>query len=469
VLKFEFTRSITTQLAIANVATLGATILLMSAVFYFGTLGALYRGLDGKIVATSDRLFNLYSARPVSDLAQEVERDLRDDLDRNFEIFQVASADGRPLAGNMSNSGIGTTPYGRLIKRQVIRSGRPTSARLIIRQLPSGALLYVGRDLSEEQPIRVLVWRALRVAVVVAVALAILVALLFRRHIAARIGEIRRTASQIEAGDLMSRIKISGDDEFARLSVDINRMLDRIETLVDGVRHVSNAIAHDLRTPLAHIRGRLDEALRREPTAEALSLAAEAAIEGIDELVLVFQQLLQIAEAEAGPRTKAFEHLDLSRIIKDMAELYDAVAEAERIKLRVGSRNPVWAHGDPNLLKSAVASLIDNAIKYAGPGCRVVLFAYCAPEGAMIVVQDNGPGVPTPELSRLSERFYRVDRARSLPGNGLGLGIVSAIATLHGGKLLLTNLKPGFQAAIILPTPAVETSVQFTRAQAEAS
>lgn len=456
--RLDFIRSITTQLAIANTAMLGATILVMSAVFYFGTLGVLDRGLDRKIVATSDRLINIYGTRPVSDLVQEVERDMRDDLDRNFEVFLVTSGEGRPLAGNISKGPDAATPHERLVKRRIIRGGKLTSSRLIVRELPSGGLLYVGRDLSEEQPIRLLVWRALRAAVLIALVLAMVVALVFRRHIAARIGEIRSTARKIEAGDLMSRISISGDDEFARLSVDINRMLDRIETLVDGVRHVSNAIAHDLRTPLAHIRGRLDEALRREPTVEALSVAAGAAIEGIDELVVVFQQLLQIAEAEAGLKAESFETLDLSRIIQDMAELYDAVAEAERVKLDVGSRNPVWAKGDPNLLKSAVASLIDNAIKYAGPGSRVVLFTYCAPDGAIIVVQDNGPGVPAPEISRLSERFYRVDRARSLPGNGLGLGIVSAIATLHGGKLSLANLRPGFQVSIILPTLVAESS-----------
>ncbi len=471
-LRFDLTRSITTLLVIANAAMLGTTILTMSALFYIGARGALDRGLDEKIVATSSQLISLYGARPASDLAQEVERDMRYDFDRNFEIFLVTSAGGRPLAGNMSGWADAATPRGRLITRGIIRAGRQTSARLIIRQLPSGGLLYVGRDLSEEQPIRLLVWRgvwrAFRVAAVVAFVLAILMAVLLRRYIAARIGEIRRTASQIEAGDLMSRIKIFGDDEFARLSIDINRMLDRIETLVDGVRHVSNAIAHDLRTPLARIRGRLDDALRSEPTVQALSAAAGTAIEDIDELVLVFQQLLQIAEAEAGLRAKSFESLDLSRIVGDMAELYDAVAEAERVKLHVGSRNPVWANGDPSLLKSAVASLIDNAIKYAGPGCRVALFAYGAPEGAMIVVQDNGPGVPPTEITRLSERFYRVDMARSLPGNGLGLGIVSAIATLHGGKLMLANLRPGFQASIILPTPAAESAVQFTPASAHA-
>jgi len=459
--RLDFTRSITTQLAIANAAMLGATILVMSAAFYFGALSALDRELDRKIVATSDRLISLYGARPVSEFAQEVVSDLRGDLDRHFEIFLVTDANGRPLAGNLSRSPNGAAPYGRLIKRQVVRAGRLTSARLFVRQLPSGALLYLGRDLSEEAPIRLLIWRALRVVVVVAIALAVFVALLFRRHIVARIGEIRQTAAHIEAGNLRSRITISGDDEFARLSHDINHMLDRIETLVDGVRHVSNAIAHDLRTPLARIRGRLDEALRREPTVEALRVAAGAAIEGIDELVLVFQQLLQIAEAEAGLRTKSFEPLNLSGIVQDMAELYDAVAEAQRVKLHVGSRNPVWTHGDPNLLKSAVASLIDNAIKYGGPGCRVVLFTYCAPEGAIVVIQDNGPGVPAPEISRLAERFYRVDRARSLPGNGLGLGIVSAIATLHGGQLSLANLRPGFQASIILPSLPAESAPRF--------
>ncbi len=167
--------------------------------------------------------------------------------------------------------------------------------------------------------------------------------------------------------------------------------------------------------------------------------------------MLLFNKLLQIAEAESGLRSQSFEALDLRRIVQDMVELYDATAEEQRVQLRVGSRIPVWARGDHDLLASAVASLIDNAIKYAGPGARVVLFAYPAPERAIIVVQDNGPGVPGYELPRLIDRFYRLDRARSRPGNGLGLGIVSAIATLHGGKLLLTNLQPGFQASIVLP------------------
>ncbi len=442
------TPSIVSQLVIANAAMLGVTILAMSAIFYAGTIGVLDRAIDRRIIAVSDHLTRAYGDRPVLDLAREIERRTDDDV----EVFLLTTAAGQPLAGNMARPAGAATPLARLVNRKVVRSGgRPGEARLFVRRLPAGALLYVGRDLGEPQALRRLVWRALRIAGVVAVLSAILGAIALRRRIESRIGAIRRTAAEIEAGNLASRIPISGDDAFARLSIDINRMLDRIERLVDGVRHVSNALAHDLRTPLTRIRNRLEEPLARDRTVEDLSEAAGAAIDGIDDLVVVFNKLLQMAEAESGLRAAAFEPVDLGRVVEDMVELYDAAAEEAEVALRVGSRAPVWARGDHDLLASAVASLIDNAIKYAGPGARVVLFAYPAPEGAVIVVQDNGPGVPVYELPKLAERFYRLDRARSRPGNGLGLGIVSAIATLHGGKLLLANVKPGFQASIVLP------------------
>jgi signal transduction histidine kinase len=447
-------RSIATQLVIANAVMLGATLLVLSSIFYFGTIGVLDRSIDGKIMAASDRLVSAFGRRPISDLAAEIDRELADGVDEDVKIFLVTSAAGKPLAGNIATVPDPTAPLARLVRRRVVRNGKTAPARLIVRQLPSGGRLWVGLDLEEQQAMRRLVWRALRIAGAVALLSAIVGALVFRRQIEMRIGDIRRTAVLIEAGDLESRIRISGDDEFARLSIDINRMLDRIQRLVEGVRHVSNALAHDLRTPLGRIRNRLDEALTRDQTPEALSAAATAAIDGIDDLVIVFNKLLQIAEAESGLRATAFEPLDLSVIVEDMVELYDAVAEAQGLALRVGSHVPVWACGDHDLLAAAVASLIDNALKYAGPGARVVLFAYPAPEGAVIVVQDNGPGVPVYELPRLAERFYRLDRARSRAGNGLGLGIVSAIATLHGGKLLLANAKPGFQASIVLPVAA---------------
>jgi signal transduction histidine kinase len=449
--RFPLNNSIATRLAFGNVALLVAVVLMTSGVFYFGTVGVLDRGIDSKIISISTRLHDTYGTRPVADLVREINEELTDGIDSDTEIFLVTSPSGQRVVGNVSQWPPAGTPLGRLLNREVIREGKASSARLIVRQLPGGGLLYVGRDLSEQRSIRALVWRALEAAAAVALALTVIGAWLFRQQIERRISGIRHTAREIESGNLEQRISVSGDDEFARLGVDINRMLDRIEQLMSGVRHVSNAIAHDLRTPLGRVRARLDEALRREGTVAALSDAARTAIDGIDDLILLLNKLLQIAEAESGMRAATFERVDLNRIAHDMVELYDAAAEEAGVRLSAASATAVWIHGDHDLLATAVASLIDNALKYAGRGAQVGVATWSQNSGAAIVVRDDGPGVPAAELPRLTERFYRMDRARSQPGNGLGLAIVSAIATLHGGELQLVNAEPGLRASILLP------------------
>jgi len=444
-----------TRLALGNGALLVALILVTSAVFYFGTVGVLDGAIDSKIVSISNRLINTYGSRPIEDLAHEINLELTDGIDSDTEIFLVTTPAGKPVVGNLSQWPGADTPMGRLLNREVVRSGRPSSARLLVNPLPNGGRLYIGRDLSEQRSIRNLVLRALEAAAAVSLVLVVIGAWFFRHQLERRIGGIRHTAREIEAGNLDRRISIQGNDEFARLGVDINRMLDRIEQLMHGVRHVSNAIAHDLRTPLGRVRAGLDDALTRHSSAPALAGAARTAIEGIDDLIVLLNKLLQIAEAESGMRTESFETVDLNRIVRDMVELYDAAAETAGVQLRVAGAGPVWASGDHDLLASAVASLIDNAIKYAGSGAQVELTAQSEAQGTVsIVVRDNGPGVPAAELPRLTERFYRMDRARRQPGNGLGLAIVSAIATLHGGELQLTDAAPGLRAAILLHAAA---------------
>jgi signal transduction histidine kinase len=459
--RFSLGNSIATRLAAGNGALLVLLILVTSAVFYFGTVGVLDRAIDGKIVSISNRLVSAYGRRPVADLTREINLELADGIDSDTEIFLVTSASGERVVGNLTEWPT-HPPIGKLLKRDVIRNGRPSSARLLVEPLPSGGLLYIGRDLSEQRSIRDLVLRALQAAGAISLVLVVLGAWFFRHQIERRIGGIRRTASEIEAGNLDRRISISGDDEFARLAIDINRMLDRIEQLMNGVRHVSNAIAHDLRTPLARVRAALDDALKRETTAPALAEAARSAIEGIDDLIVLLNKLLQIAEAESGMRTGSFESVDVNRIVHDMVDLYDAAAEDAGVRLRSTRGSPVWAQGDHDLLASAVASLIDNAIKYAGRGASVEVQAEAESGGVAITVRDDGPGVPASELPHLTERFYRMDRARNQPGNGLGLSIVSAITALHGGVLQLSNAHPGLRASVRLrvakptrPTPAV--------------
>ena len=430
------------------------SIAVVSVVFYTGTIGVLDQNLDGKIIAQAQRLLERADSERNDNLVGEVRRLLADGIDSDREIFQLIDADGATLAGNLGSwpSAEGEVDTrAQMVSADVVRDGHLKPARLYLRPLDGGGLLIVGRDLSEQEAVRELIWSALLAGAAVSLLLTVAGAVLFRRTIENKLGEIRRTAARIEAGDLSHRIPVTGDDEFALLNRDINRMLDRIELLMEGIRHVSNAIAHDLRTPLSRIRGRLDDALRHEASVERLSGASHDAIDDIDDLIRLFERLLQIAEVESGMRTRLFERLDLGRVVADIGEMYEASAEDEDILLSVDAPESLYVDGDRNLLASAIASLLENAIKYAGPGSKIRVRAGLHQGMASIAVIDNGPGIPAAELDKVTQRFYRLDKSRHLPGNGLGLSIVSATATSHGGRLALEDGAPGLVARLVLP------------------
>src|SRR5215813_11926309 len=427
----------------------------ISAAFYFGTVGVLERGIDAKLLSLSKRLAAHYESRGDEELRREIQQLLVDGIEQDTEVYLFVAPDGRKLVGNIFGWTEKSAPLDTLTDLAVMRNGRPSLSRLLPRLLPDGSILVVGRDLQDQREIERLVWHALLAGGAVALLLTIGGALLFRRQIEDRVGAIRRTTQEIEAGDLSRRIPVYGvEDEFARLNRDINRMLDRIEHLMDGVRHVSNAIAHDLRTPLGRIRSRLEEALRPDDNMAQLADTARFAIQRVDELIQMLDRLLQIAEAESGARRQSFAPVPLASVLNDVVELYDASAEAEGITLVSKVEGRPIALGDKNLLTSALANLIDNALKYAGIGSTVQVRAIEDRDTVSIVVQDDGPGIPPAERVRVVDRFYRLDHSRSLPGNGLGLSIVTAIASLHWGKLELADAFPGLLARVVLPREA---------------
>ena len=424
----------------------------ISAAFYFGTVGVLERSTDGKLVSLSKRLAEHFDSRGDDGLRQEIQQLLADGIEQDTEVYLLVAPDGRKMVGNIYGWTQKSAPLDSLTDLAVMRNGRPSLSRLLPRLLPDGSILVVGRDLQDQREIERLVWHSLLAGGAAALMLAIGGALLFRRQIEHRVGAIRRTALQIEAGDLSRRIPISDvEDEFARLNRDINRMLDRIEHLMDGVRHVSNAIAHDLRTPLGRIRSGLEEALSSGNSMAQLAGTARFAIQQVDELIRMLDRLLQIAEAESGARRQSFAPVHLSSVVSDVVELYDATAEAEGITLTSDIKGRPVALADRNLLTSALANLVDNALKYAGSGSTVQVRVVEERDTVSIVVQDDGPGIPPTERARVIDRFYRLDESRSLPGNGLGLSIVTAIASLHSGELALADASPGLIARVILP------------------
>jgi signal transduction histidine kinase len=440
----------------------------ISAVFYVGTVGVLARSIDAKLLSVSNRLADHFESRGADGLRQEIQQLLADGIEQDTEVYLLIGQDGRKVAGNITDWSKARAPLDRLTDLKVIRYGRPSLSRLLPRLLPDGSVLVVGRDMQDQREIEQLVWRALVGGGAVALLLAIGGALLFRRQLERRVGAIRRTALEIGAGDLTRRIPVSNvGDEFARLNGDINHMLDRIEHLMDGVRHVSNAIAHDLRTPLGRIRSRLEEALGPDKSMTQLVGTARFAVQQVDELILMLEKLLQIAEAESGARRQSFMPVPLAAVVSDAVELYDAAAEAEGITLVTDVHGRPITLGDRHLLANAVMNLIDNALKYAGSGATVRVRATEETDTVSIVVEDDGPGIPPAERSRVVERFYRLDHSRNLPGNGLGLSIVTAIASLHWGQLYLADGAPGLVARIVLPR--ADTADLPSRDLAEAS
>jgi len=431
----------------------------IAVAFYFGTVGVLARSTDAKLISISQRLADHYETRGGEALRQEVQQLLADGIEQDTEVYLLVAHDGQRVAGNIYGWSKAAAPPGSLTDLAVMRNGRPSLSRLLPQLLPDGSILVVGRDMQDQREIERLVWHALLLGGAPALLLAIGGALLFRRQLEHRVGAIRRTALEIEAGDLSRRIPISAvEDEFARLNRDINSMLDRIEHLMDGVRHVSNAIAHDLRTPLGRIRSRLEEALRPGNSTAQLAGTARFAIQQVDELIRMLDRLLQIAEAESGAHRQTFAQVALAAVVSDVVELYDATAEAEGIALVSEIEGQPVTLGDKNLLTSALVNLTDNALKYAGSGATVRVRATQHRDTVSMIVQDNGPGIPSAERARVVERFYRLDQSRSLPGNGLGLSIVAATASLHWGKLELADAAPGLVARVVLPRANVSIS-----------
>lgn len=440
------------RLAMGYGALLLCTVAVISAVLYFGTVGVLGPGINAKLFAISERLTNHFETRGNAALQHEIQQLLTDGIDQDTEVYLLLGPDGQKIVGNLSAWTSSKMLLDRLTDQTVTRYGRPSISRLLPHELPNGATLVVGRDMEDVHQIEQLVLRALVFGGAIAVLLAIGGAVLFRHQLEHRVAAIRRTVLEIEAGDLSRRIPVlDAEDEFTRLNHDINHMLDQIQHLMGGVRAVSNAIAHDLRTPLGRIRSILDYALRPGTTREQLSETASAAIRGIDDLVMIFNKLLQIAEAESGTRRQTFQPIALKEIVTGVVELYDAAAEERGIALGFDIAGEPTTLGDKDLLAGATANLIDNALKYAGSNATVRVRATQERNTVSIVVQDDGPGIPSEERARVITRFYRLDRSRSLPGNGLGLPIVAAISHLHSGTLSLEDAGPGLIARIVLP------------------
>jgi signal transduction histidine kinase len=264
-----------------------------------------------------------------------------------------------------------------------------------------------------------------------------------------RVDAIARTAEAIVGGDLDQRVPDRGtDDDFDRLARTLNGMLHRIGELIEGLRQVSNAVAHDLRTPLARLRQRLEAARTGSRSQAELESAIDAAIGETDTILATFAALLRIAEIEAGTRRAGFQEVDLGAVAATVVEAFAAPAEDEQKTLHGSIAPGIFVRGDRELLTQLVANLVENAIRHTPENTRIEVELTRTPSGSRLAVADDGPGVPADERGRIFRRFHRLDRSRTVPGSGLGLSLVSAIADLHGARIGVDDNRPGLRVTL---------------------
>ncbi len=382
-------------------------------------------------------------------------------------LYLVTTFTGQALAGNVTalspgildSPGWTETAYRRLDEAE--NSHKPEHEALVrVFQLPGGFRLLVGRDLEERERLYRIVLSAGRWSVAIVIVLGLAGGLFVSRRVLARVDAMTETTRTIMEGDLGGRLPVAGTgDELDRLAQNLNAMLERIEALMQGLKEVSDNIAHDLKTPLTRLRNRAEQALRAAHSDAEYRAALDATIEESDGLIRTFNALLMIARAESGQARDDMIDFDAAEIARDVGELYEPVAEEKGIVFKVEADAPAHVKGNRELISQALANLVDNAIKYAAPcperasnaAPQIVVSALDAGDRILLTVADTGPGIPEADRAHVVERFVRLEQSRSQPGSGLGLSLAAAVARLHGGELTLKDNDPGLKCVIALP------------------
>lgn len=447
-------RSTASRLALVFAGLFMVAALLLAGLLWWTTTGYLDRETDAVIAADTRAIGDRLSDFGLAGAVQTMNERIAADTD-NRGIYLLTDPRLRRLGGNVDAWPLKVGPRPGWYETELVHRDRLHVARLLHVTLPGNFQLLVGRDVQDRVEMRNLFLRGLGWAGVAALAFAFFGAWLIRRAVERRIEGINRTAIAIVQGDLARRVPLRDvDDEFDQLVATINRMLDQIQQLIEGVRNVSNAIAHDLRTPLAEMRARL-EGLLRQPGTEASLDGIAAAIADIDRLIGVFNALLRLAELDTGLRRAGFAPVDVQVLLDDAAELYAPAADARGLRLVSQAGSGLALNGDRQLLAQAIGNLLDNAVKYTSAGGGIDLRAEVGTDGRILIsVADTGPGIPEDERTRAVQRFYRGDASRHAEGVGLGLSLVEAVARLHGGELRLEGNNPGLRAVLALPAQA---------------
>ncbi len=438
------------------------TVCALSLVLYMTAESArfLANQTQGTVNDEITELATIYNRSGLPGLVRAIDRRSRAP---GANLYLIADGAGRVLAGNVGeiDSAIlareGWTKVPFLYQRYSEDGAEPSHHALAhVFVLPNQMRILVGRDLGEPERFKKIVQRALSLALAMMGIGALLIWYFVGRHALRRIDGVSTASRRIMSGDLTGRLPVTGSgDEFDRLADNLNQMLGRISDLNDGLKQVSDNIAHDLKTPLTRLRNRADAALAAKQTTKEYREALEDMIGQSDQLIRTFNAILMISRLEAGYSSENVAEVDLSAITADVVELYEPLADEAGITLSADIGPKILISGNRELLSQTLSNIIDNALKYArgehGNATVNVRVAH-GPGRPLVEICDNGPGIPLEDRERVTERFVRLEKSRSEPGSGLGLSLAKAVMKLHKGEMRIESNEPqGLKVSLLFP------------------
>jgi len=367
----------------------------------------------------------------------------------NELLYAVFALDGRRIAGGL-HARRPPNGWSDLDFHDTLEG--PDVARAWAVDLDDGSRLVVGADRSVVGRVDRTLGGIFLAAFAIVLLLSLTGALLLGAYLRRRLAGISGAADRIMTGDINRRVPESGTgDEFDALARSLNQMLERITALLENLRQLSGDIAHDLRTPLARLRGHLEESLECGGDAAEQRERLSSALEQADRLLALFAAILRISEIEGGRRKASFQIIDLAEIARDIGDSYVPAVEEGGRTLRAEVPAGALVQGDPELLAQAIVNLLDNAQLHTPCGTAIRLCLETFDDRVRLTISDNGPGVPVEAHQAIFRRFMRLDRGRTVAGHGLGLNLVAAIVAMHEGQLEVEDNAPGLRIGFILP------------------
>jgi signal transduction histidine kinase len=452
--------SIRRQLTRATASLVIATAALTLGLVYWGTRVVLERRSDASVSRELETLTRHHSAQGSRSLADEIDRRVRDPQHGEY-VYVYTESRFQQIAGNSPRwpEGIEGEAGQRRISMEITQGTTRILRRVEIgtRSLPDGRHLLVGRDVTEDEDFVRTLSLVMAGGLVLAGGLAIAGGLSMSRRLLGRVEGMSRTVLEILGGEPERRVPHDeSGDEFDELAKHFNALLDENKRLIERMREVTDDVAHDLRTPLARMRTRIESSLAAGVTDPGANETLRELTGDLDRILETFNALLRIAKIESHSIREEMETVSLDGIVRDTMDLYRPVLEEAGIHLVERLGEVVVVQGNRHLLSQALSNLIDNSIKYMGASGEIEVAASRRDGRPELSLCDRGPGIPADERARVLERFVRLDESRGQPGSGLGLSFVAAVAEHHAAELELSDAQPGLCVRLVFPATALE-------------